>query len=63
MNQTTLDTTLNELKHVFLLPIFFVGRIISDIGGLCRIAPPNFADLLTIVQSDMRGGSSAPWEG
>ena len=61
MGQTALETTLNELKHVLLLPNFFVGQIIYDIGGLCRIAPPNFADLLTIVQSDVRGGSSTPW--
>ena len=45
MGQTALETTLNELKHALLLPFFFVGHFIYDIGGLCRIAPPNFADL------------------
>ena len=39
MGQTALETTLNELKHVLLLPIFFAGQIIYDI--------------LTIVQSDV----------
>ena len=61
MGQTALETTLNELKHVLLLPIFFfVGQIIYDIGGLCRIAPPNFADIMAIVESDERGGSNTP---
>ena len=45
----------------FYCQFFFVGQIIYDIGGLCRIAPPNFADLYTILQSDVRGGSSTPW--
>ena len=64
MGQTALETTLNELKHVLLLPIFFfAGHIIYDIGGLCQLAPPNFANILTIVQSDVRGGSNKPWRG
>ena len=57
MGQTALGTTLNELKHVLLLQIFFAGHIIYDIGGICQIAPPNFTNILTIVQSDVRGGS------
>ena len=44
----------------FYCQFFFAGHIIYDIGGLCRKAPPNFADLLAIVQSDVRSGSSAP---
>ena len=61
MGQTALETTLNELKHELLFPIyFFAGQIINDIGGLCRIAPQNFANLLTMVQSDVRGGSNKP---
>ena len=60
MGQTALKTTLNELKHALLLPFFFAGKIIYDIGGLYRIASPNFAYLLTIVQSDVRGGSNKP---
>ena len=61
MGQTALETTLNELKHVLYWHFFSLGQIIYDIGDLCRIAPPNFADLLTKVQSDVRGGSSEPW--
>ena len=45
----------------FYCQFYFAGQIIYEIGGLCRIAPPNFADLLTIVQSDVRGGSGTPW--
>ena len=60
MGQTALETTLKGLKNALLLPIFYAGQIIHDIGGLCRIAPPNFANLLTIVQSDARGGSNKP---
>ena len=60
MGQAALDTTLNELKYVLYCHFFFAGQIIYDIGGLNRIAPRNFADLLTIVQSDVRAGSSAP---
>ena len=54
-----IETTLNELKHVLVLQLsFFAGQIIYDIGGLCRIAPPNFANQLTIAQSDQRSGPS-----
>ena len=60
MSQTALETTLNELKHVLVVPIYFAGQILYDIGGLCRIAPPNFANILVIVQSDVRGGSNKP---
>ena len=44
----------------FYCHFFFFGQIIYNIGGLCRIAPPNFATLLRIVQSDVRGGSNKP---
>ena len=38
MGQTALETALNELKLVLLLPFFFfAGQIIYDIGGLCRV--------------------------
>ena len=57
MGQTALETTLNELEHVLYCLFFFAGHIIYDIGGLCQLAPPNFANILTIVQSDVRGGS------
>ena len=60
MGHTALETTFNELKHALLLQFFLAGHIIYDIGGLCRITPPNFANKLTIVQSDVRGGSNKP---
>ena len=44
----------------FIANYFFAGQIIYDMGGLCRIAPQNFANLLTTVQSDVRGGSNMP---
>ena len=55
-----IEKALNELKHALLLPFFFAGQIIYDIGDLCRIAPPNFANIfdsiLTKVQPDVRDG-------
>ena len=33
MGQTALETILNELKHVLLLPFFFAGQIIFDTGA------------------------------
>ena len=45
----------------FYCQFFFAGHIIYDIGGLCQLAPPNFANILTIVQSDVRGGSKKNW--
>ena len=55
-----LETTLNRLITCTFIANFFAGQVIYDIGGLCRIAPPNslIYNLLTIVQSDVRGGSN-----
>ena len=62
MGQAALEeTALNELNIHFYCQFCFAGQKIYAIGGLCRIAPPNFADQLTIVHSDVRGGSSKPW--
>ena len=64
MDQAALEMTLNELKHVLLLPIFFlVGQFIYDIGGLCRIATPNFADLLTKCNQMYGAAPARPKEG
>ena len=44
----------------FYCQFFFAGKVIYDIGGRCQIAPPNFANLLKVFQSDVRGGSIKP---
>ena len=41
MGQVALETTLHKLKLVLLLPFYFAGQIIYEIGGLYRISLPS----------------------